>query len=419
MKILIKSCKILDRTSPFNGVKKDVLVEDGIITKIQDNIDSEVDQEISFKDLHVSVGWYDANVNFCDPGFEIKEDVISGLKAAQSGGFTAVSVLPDTQPSLSNKAQIEYVLKNAAFSSVDIHPFGSITENLKGEQLAELYDMSESGAIAFTDAKKDVSSGILYRALLYAQNFGGKIISFPYDQSLFGKGQVNEGKVSVMTGLKSIPSLAEHIRVQRDLSLLAYTNGSLHFTGISTKESVDLIRDAKAKGLNVTADSYIINVLLNDEEMLSFNQNLKVLPPLRSEADRLALIQGLKDGTIDFICSNHSPENIENKDLEFDLAEFGTIGLQTLFGLLCEISDLTIEDKIELISANPRKTFGLKELSINEGEMANLTLFSPSLEWTFTEDQILSKSKNSPFIGKTFKGKAVGTINNGLLTLAD
>lgn len=419
MKILIKSCKILDRNSPFNGAKKDVLVEDGIITKIQDKIDSEVDQEITFNDLHLSIGWYDANVNFCDPGYEIKEDVISGLKAAQAGGFTAVSVSPDTQPSLSNKTQIEYVLKSAAFSSVDIYPFGSITENLKGEQLAELYDMSESGAVAFTDAKNDVSSGILYRALLYAQNFGGKIISFPYDQSLFGKGQVNEGKVSVMTGLKSIPSLAEHIRVQRDLSLLAYTNGSLHFTGISTKESVDLIREAKAKGLNVTADTYIINVLLNDEEMLSFNQNLKVLPPLRSEADRLALVQGLKDGAIDFICSNHSPENIENKDLEFDLAEFGTIGLQTLFGLLCEISDLSMEDKIELISTNPRKTFGLKELSINEGEMANLTLFSPSLEWTFTEDQILSKSKNSPFIGKNFKGKAVGTINNGLLTLAD
>lgn len=419
MRILIKSCKIVHTGSSHNGLEKDILIEDGIISKIEDSLNIEADQTITFKDLHVSSGWYDANVNFCDPGFEIKEDIASGLKAAESGGFTAVSVSPDTNPCLSNKTQIEYVLKSSVFSSVDIFPFGSITEQLQGEQLAELYDMSKSGAVAFMDGNRDVSAGIMYRALLYAQNFDGKIISFPYDQSLFGKGVVNEGKVSVQTGLKSIPSLSEHIRVQRDISLVEYTKGSLHFTGISTKESVDLIREAKKKGLAITADVYIMNLLFNDNEMLGFNSNMKVLPPLRGEEDRLALIAGIKDGTIDLVCSNHSPQNIENKELEFDLAEFGIIGIQTMFSLLCEIEGLTIEEKIDCISAKARNVFGLKLVTIEEGALANLTLFSPSLEWTLTEDQIISKSKNTPFIDRQFNGKAIGTINNGLLTLVD
>jgi dihydroorotase len=419
MKILIKSAQIIEPGSKHSGKKQDILIKGGIISKISDSIKEEADHLIASEDLHISNGWFDCKVNFCDPGLEIKEDLDSGLKSAEAGGMTAVATLPNTIPAVSNKSQVEYLLKKSSQSGVNIHPMGAITEGLKGEQLSEMYDMQQSGAVAFTDGYHDLSAGLLYRALLYTKNFDGKTVSFPFDQTLFGKGYVNEGKISVKTGLKSIPSISEYIRIERDLSLVEYTNGSLHFTGISTAEGVELIRKAKKKGLNVSCDTHVLNLIFDENEMLAFDSNFKILPPLRTVADRIALIEGIKDGTIDAVCSNHNPQNIENKDLEFDLADFGAIGTQSLFSTLNSVENLDLETKVKCISSNPRAIFGVNTSGIEEGQRANITMFNPNTEITYTKESLHSKSKNTPIIDKPLKGTVIGTINKGILTLLD
>ncbi len=423
MNVLIKSAKIVDKLSKLNGKIVDILIQNGSIKQIGKGISAQKNcTEINAKNLHVSAGWFDMRANFCDPGNEYKEDLTTGLEAAAKGGFTGVLVMPDTQPVNDGKSGIEYVLNNTKNNLVDALPAGSLSHNCEGKEIAELYDMHSAGAVAFTDNKKSVGSvGLLNRALLYSQSFNGLIMNFPSSGELSKGGQINEGAISTQLGLKGIPSLAEELIVSRDIFLAEYCNARIHLTNISTKQSVKLIKDAKKKGLNITADVNSYHLLLNEDELIGFDTNFKVNPPLRTKEDSKALIAGLKDGTIDAICSDHTPEDIEEKQCEFDHAAFGMVNLQTSFALanMATSNKLELGDLISKLTTNPRKILGLENPSIAEGEIANLTVFNPTQEWTLEKEQVVSKSYNTPLLGKTLTGAVLAVINNNTIKRFD
>lgn len=409
MNTILKKAKIIDSRSKYHNQVVDIKIEKGIITEIAKSIKTEKGFEVIEHDnLYVSEGWFDSSVSFGEPGFEERETIKNGLQVAEKSGFTAVALNPNTNPVLDNQALINFVKQKANGHSVKLYPIGTMTKNSDTQNLAELFDMQNAGAVAFGDYKKPIeNANVLKLALQYVQDFNGLVIAFSQDKNIKGIGIANEGETSTKLGIKGIPNLSEDLQVARNLLLLEYTGGRLHIPTISTKKSVELIKEAKAKGLNVTCSVSVHNLFFTDEVLEGFDSNYKVNPPIRTKEDVQALIKGLKNGTIDMITSDHNPLDIEHKKLEFDKATDGVIGLETAFGALHSI--LPLDLIIEKLTLS-KSVFGIENNPVEIGQKANLTLFNPDFIYTFSENDILSKSKNSPFIGKKLKGKVYGVI---------
>ncbi len=420
MKILIQSATIIDKGNPFHSKKKNVLISNGRIAEIADKNYS-ADKVIDADGMFLSIGWFDMGAYVGDPGLEHKEDLASLAKAAAAGGFTDVAVLPNTYPTVQTKNEVSYIKQGNDNRLVQIHALASVTKNNKGEELTEMIDLFESGAVGFTDGLKPVwHTDIFLKSLQYLQKFDGLLIDHPEDNWLSMFGQMHEGINSTMLGLKGMPRIAEEVAVNRNLELLSYAGGRLHFAKVSTAKSVDLIRAAKKKGLNVSCDITGYQALLDDSVLMDFDTNYKVNPPLREKSDSDALIKALKDGTIEVLITGHVPQDDESKFLEFDLADFGMINLQTFASQLSALSKLVeMEDLLEKVTSAPRRLLKLEVPKIEVDEKACLTLFDPTAEWTFDKDTNYSKSKNSPWLGKTIKGKAVAVFNNGKAKIED
>ena len=411
MNVLIKSATILDASSDFHTQTQDILVENGFITQIAKSLKNPKKYPvIELENLHVSNGWFDSSVSFGEPGYEERETIANGLQVAAASGFTDIALNANTNPVIDSHSDIAFVKSKAANSATNLHPIGALTKGSEGVDLAELFDMKSAGSITFGDYKKPIKNpNLLKIALQYASDFEGVVHSFPQEEKVATNGVMNENITSTSLGLKGLPALAEELQIVRDLFILEYTGGKLHIPTISTKKSVELIRDAKSKKLDVSCSVAIHNLLYTDEKLIDFDTNFKVNPPLRLASDNEALIEGLKDGTIDMVTSDHNPINIEYKKIEFDYAKDGTVGLESAFGALNTI--FSTKKTIQLLT-NGKQRFGVARSAIKIGNQAQLTLFNPSNSYVFENKHIFSKSKNSLFIGSKLKGSVYGIIAN-------
>jgi dihydroorotase len=413
MKILLQGAQLIDQGSPYHLKEKNVLIQNGRIAEIGEK-NFTADKIIKAEGMKLSIGWFDLGAAVYDPGNEYKEDLDSITLAAAAGGFTGIAVLPNTSPAVQTKNEISYIHKGNDKRLVQVHALASVTRNNKGEELTEMIDLHEAGAIGFTDGLKPLwHTDIFLKALQYLQKFNGVLIDHPEDIWLNLFGQMHEGINSTMLGLKGLPRIAEDIAVGRNLELLGYAGGRLHVSRLSSGKAIDMIRTAKKK-LNVTCDIAGYQALFDDSYLSGFDTNYKVNPPLREKNDNDALIKALKDGTIDVICSGHLPQDEESKNIEFDLADFGIINIQTLGANLTSLSkNVDWELLIHKVTRTPREILGLAVPAIEVDQPANLTLFNPEKTWRLDEKTNYSKSKNSPWFGKDVKGKAVAVFNNG------
>jgi dihydroorotase len=414
MKHIFQNVTVIDKKSPYHNKKTNILINGDQIIAIGEDVADHTARSFNLEGCMVSPGWVELHSNFADPGFEEREDIISGAKAAAAGGFTGVALVPSTQPVTQGKGDIDYFLKRGEETSINIYPLGALSRNLQGEELTEMFDMQKAGALAFYDDKMAIKNpNVLKTALLYSNEIA-PVFVHPRHPDLTQGGQMNEGKTSTFLGLKGIPAFAEELSVSRDLFIAQYTNSSIHFTGISTRGSVNLIREAKEKGQQVTADVNFYSLILDDSVLEEYDTNFKLNPPLRSTDDIDALIEGLKDGTIDAIAIDHVPHEIESKRCEFDHAAFGMAAIETAFASLkpC-IKKIGLPLFIEKISNNPRLILGVPEIKIIEGSIAELTFFKQDEVWILNAKNTFSKALNNPFLEKKLSGKVMGIFNKG------
>jgi dihydroorotase len=409
--ILFKNAQVVD---PFQEkvYDADILIEKGKIKTIgKPGLPAQnVKTVLDLKGLNVAPGFIDLHVHFREPGYEDRETLETGSRAALAGGFTQVCCMPNTEPAIDNQESVKFIYSKAANLPIKIYPIAAITKERKGEELTEMNELVEAGAVAFSDDGNPLQNGEIMRfALEYSLVVDKPVINHAEDLHLRSNGIMHEGKMSTRLGLPGSPALAETIMLYRDLRLAEFTGARLHVPHVSAAESVELIRSAKARGVKVTAEATPHHFSLTDEALRDFNTNLKVAPPLRLEADRQAIIAGLQDGTIDAIATDHAPHNIESKETAFDQAAFGMIGLETAFSLgfsrLVQPGHLTLLELVKKLTVNPAKIMQLELPELTTGTIANLTVFDPQEWWVFSRKNIYSRSYNTPFIGQEFTGR--------------
>jgi dihydroorotase len=414
MSLLLKNALVVDLQSPYHNKKKDIFIKNGRIESFGKSAAKEV---IDCKGKIVTPGWFDLNANFRDPGFEFKEDIASGSQTASNGGFTDVCLMPDNNPPVVSKSDVKYI-KSKEIPGVDLHVSAAVSKNLDGDNLTEMIDLKKSGSVFFSEGDQAIwNTKLLLSALQYSSSIGARVFQNARDFHLSANSQMHEGLTSTGLGLKGEPSLSEELIIARDISILRYTGGKIHFSKISSSKSLDLIKKAKKEKLDVTCDVSIHHLLFNDTFVKDFDTTFKSLPPFRSETDRKALIKGITEGTIDAICSDHRPQDLESKKLEFDLADPGAISLQTFFPALKKITGIPFDILVDKITHGPRRILGMGEVKISKGSLAKITILDLDQKWVFNQSSNLSKSKNSPFWGKEMEGKVIATINGETVSI--
>jgi dihydroorotase len=423
MNLLIKGGRVIDPSQNIDAVL-DVVVENGLVREIGAGLAAPAGAEtIDAAGKYVVPGLIDMHVHLRDPGLEYKEDIVSGTRAAAAGGFTSVCCMPNTKPVIDNKAVASYIINKAAKEGFcNVFPVGNITYGMNGERMAEMGELKEAGCVAVSDDGKPVTnSELMRRALEYARGIGIMVISHAEELDLVGAGVMNEGPTSTELGLKGIPRVAEDIATAREIMLAEYTRSPVHIAHVSTEGAVRIIREAKARGVQVTCETAPHYFTLTDDAVRGYNTNAKMNPPLREAADVAAIKQGLKDGTIDAIATDHAPHHLDEKDVEFDVAMNGIIGLETSLPLSLQlVADgvLTINQLVEKMSCNPSNILKLNRGTLKAGSVADITLIDPSAEWTVEADKLASKSKNSPFLGWKVTGVATATVLAGKVVAA-